>query len=346
LRDYLRQISPYERHKACGRTRIAPTVQVVRHRDGRGGLRGLATCASVWACPVCAPRIAAERAEELKRAVRWSLERELDCYLLTATVRHAWSDDPRVMFRGLAGAWRRLTRGAPWKRWTERVGLRHWIRGAEATHGPNGWHPHLHVLLFVEREATTVYPDGFAEAPIADAESDDWLGERWIACVTRELGSACAPSLEHGLDVRRASTADYLAKLGLELVGTNTKQPASGHRTPWQIAYAARDGGAEADVRLFRGFAAATYGRRQLTWSRGLRKLVELERPEDDRELVDELEGELAEVLGAVEASTWRTAWPRAVELVEAAELGRDRVISLLLELDRQARAEAEAGGP
>ena len=61
----------------------------MRHGPRRGaGYAGLSTCASVWACPCCAARIAARRAAELV-AVRTAVRlMGGTAYLVTLTVRH------------------------------------------------------------------------------------------------------------------------------------------------------------------------------------------------------------------------------------------------------------------
>lgn len=324
LRTYLGGLAIRARLRACGRIRIQPGVELVRRPDGSAGYRGLVTCSSVWACPVCAARVCAGRADELAHAVAWGAENGLDAFLVTATVRHAWTDSAARTIAGVADAWRRLVRGAPWRRFLARAGVRHWVRGMELTHGANGWHPHLHVLMLVDRNARTSHRE-WSEPTILAEDADGWLCDRWRECVVRELGADCAPSEAHGFDVRPAHVASYVAKLGLELAGADTKRAASGSRTPWQIAYDAMRERRPRDVELWREYTDATHGHRQLTWSRGLRAAVGLDDDETDAELLAR-EDELARRIAMIDADTWRDVRDRAVELLELAELGADEL--------------------
>jgi hypothetical protein len=311
--------------------------------DGSAGYRGLATCASVWGCPCCAARISAGRADELVRTVQVAGDAGLDAYLLTATVRHAWTDRCADTLAGVADAWRRLVRGAPWRRFCKRVGVVHWVRGMELTHGPAGWHPHVHVLVFVRREARTEHDGTWSEPAIVAEDADGWLTERWRECVRRELGDACVPSEAHGLDVRPAHAADYLAKLGLELAGAD-KRANGENRTPWQIAHDLRRHGRQRDHALWSEYVDATHGHRQLTWSRGLRDLAGLDDDDADDALLTR-EDELGRRVTVIDADTWRGVRARAHELLDVAELAPEDGRELAV-WRAAMRIRAHAAGP
>jgi hypothetical protein len=142
-----------ERIRACGFC-VAPgagEVAIVKSGEsGRCRFDGVISCGSVWECPVCSRNIKQRRAQEVKVALDVHGGRK--AVLLSLTVRHGWGDDLRKMRSGLADAWRGLTRGAPWRKFSDKVGLRGSIRAAEVTHGENGFHPHLHVLLLLHDE--------------------------------------------------------------------------------------------------------------------------------------------------------------------------------------------------
>ncbi|HEY6724762.1 MAG TPA: hypothetical protein VI197_12065, partial [Polyangiaceae bacterium] len=128
--------------------------------------------------------------------------------MLSLTVRHGLGHRLKVVCKGVAQAFRRLARGAPWKRFMHDYGLDGSIRGLDLTFGPvNGWHPHIHALLFFDAPLT--------ELQLREARR--WLAERWAACVARELGDEHRPDLEHGTDLRACRIAEYLTKRGLEL---------------------------------------------------------------------------------------------------------------------------------
>lgn len=231
------------------------------------------SCGSVWACPVCASRIYQGRAEELKGAIsQW----EGVTLLLTETLRHWEGNDLRELRKALSGAHRSLWAGKAGMRRRKQWGLVHTVRGLEVTHGESGWHPHLHTLMFCTREPTQAMVD---ELKLA-----------WCIAVEKRLGREHAPTFERGLDVRAASCAEYLAKLGLEVANIASKSGRSAaSRTPWQIAKDAAAGD-RASAHLWRSYCRDMLGARQLCWSKGAKRaLGVLERT--DQELAEEALG-------------------------------------------------------
>ncbi len=140
--------------------------------------------------------------------------------------------------------------GAPWKRFTRRHGIRHWIKAQEVTLGwQNGWHAHLHVLLFVDldgavrdlsadateawlevdaatdgraraakiRKATRRDEEASEAARIAaqgitrerERELWSWLTDRWAEMVVRSGGRR--PSRRRGVDIRTVRDGNVVA---------------------------------------------------------------------------------------------------------------------------------------
>ena len=154
------------------------------------------------------------------------------------------------------------------------------VRALEVTHGANGWHPHLHVLVLTA-------------APVLDAERialQERLFKRWDVVCQRVGFSAVHP--EHGLRLDNGSEAgSYATKWGFaeELTKSGLKVGRrEGSRTPWELL---ADFTLNADQRagqLFREFAAAFKGKSQLHWSRGLRDRLGLNDEKTDEELANE----------------------------------------------------------
>ncbi len=315
LRDGLRPFGT-PRVAGCGRKRIAFEVEVVRTKVKRqaGGTYqhayfvGISRCGSVWECPVCALQIRAERAEELKYAVeQWGADAVA---MLSLTVRHGLGDDLRAVRQGISHSFGRLINGAPWKRFCRKLGIQHHVRAIEVTHGANGWHPHLHILFFLETKLTDE----------EQAEASAWLQKRWAACVQRALGGAFVPN-EHGVDIRSAKRADYLAKFSFELTDPGTKKARGKNRTPLQIAASAASGNDEA---LWRSYCEGMRGAKMLTWSRGLREFVGLGAERENEELVIAEEAEPAEPVAIITSAAWDAIRHRrgvACTLLEVAEL-------------------------
>jgi len=259
----------------CNRVRIAPVVQVAV-QGSTAHFHGIMRCASVWACPTCMLRIRIARAAEVMRAVTWHRERfgAEGCALLSLTVRHGLGDDLRTLRAGIADAWRKVTAGAPWKRQAARFGLVGWIKALEVTAGPNGFHPHLHLVLLTER-------------PLDDAFRG-WLTERWKTKLGEAVGRANIPNDERAAVITTLHDANYLTKLGLELTAPTKAGRGSENRTPLQLLADACDGDG-ASVDLWRCYTEGMYGAKMLTWSKGLKAAAGVG-DKTDAELV---EGEL-----------------------------------------------------
>ncbi|HEY0468273.1 MAG TPA: protein rep [Polyangiaceae bacterium] len=290
--------------------------------SGRAHYGGLLRCGSVWACPVCGSAIRAGRAEEVRRAVeRHGSKRAL---LLSLTVRHGLGHALRGVRQGVAKAWTRMIRGAPWKRFAKRIGLVGLIRALEVTHGPeNGWHPHIHALVLTGRTLD--------DAEVSDAAI--WLSERWQECVQRALGEEHRPDYAHGCDLRSCHSADYIAKLGLELTAPGrSKRAKRQNRTPMEIAYDFVTEGLRRDADLWTDFCESMYGARMLTWSRNLRRKLGLPTEVSDDDLAQQTETN--EILALIPGQAWdamRDTLGVRSALLEAAEReGLDGVIALV----------------
>ena len=296
----------------------------VRHGEHGASFRGLVVCASVWACPVCSAAIRGERSAEVQKAVEvWGQPRVV---LLSLTVRHGMGDDVRGLARGVANAWRRMTRGAPWKRLARRLGIRHSIRALELTHGAHGWHPHLHVLLFLARpskggDVSWRLSEDRAQAHLA-------IARLWRKAVARELGPDHEPDDVHGTDVRPCHRADYISKLGLEVTDPGLAKRGRSGRSPWQIAsdLASYQGdGAqtiarrERDASLWLAYVEGTRGRKMLTWSKGLKRVAGIAE-RDDAETLEKKER--PQPIAYLNLPTWRE--------LRRTEGGREKLLAIV----------------
>lgn len=298
----------------CGLARAGEAVEVRRAGDGSHFVSGVRTCGSAWECPYCARRIRAARAEQLLQAcAKWRAGGG-EVYMVTLTLRHRRYDDLRALRAGLGEAWSRMVRGAPWKRFKTRIGFKHYARGMETTHGANGWHPHLHVLVFAR--------------PLSDVEHArmrDFIAGRWEACVGRALGPAHTPSAARGVEVSRSWQADYVSKLGLEVAGV-AKDGRGASRSPWAILGSAERNAA--DGRLWRDYCNGMRGARVLTFSRGFAvDLVDVDQT-DEELATDEPEAVPVVALAAVD-------WDRLVRV------NPDDRIAMLLTVSAQGTESA-----
>jgi len=321
LRDRLRPYA-HRRQARCGHTVVGDQVAVYGV-EGRLAYRGVETCGSVWSCPVCSARIRSHRAEEITHAV--AAHGQDRVAMLSLTVAHGLGDSLRETRRGVAKAWQRVIRGAPWIRFRDAhcVG---YVRALEVTRGEvNGWHPHLHVLLFLRYT-----PD---ESDLATMRA--WFAARWADAVARELGTHFRPSDAHGVSLDPCRVTQYLAKLGLELTHSAAKQARGANRSAWEIADDLGARGERADEVLWLEWQSAMKGARMLTWSKGLRARCGLAMELDDLAIASHEDPRAAPL-----CIVSRAAWVRArahgpgttAHMLSVCELGGVDALATLLE--------------
>jgi len=297
LKSVVNRLFPTSRTSKCCRWRVPKqALQVHRSTDhGKAFYSGLQVCASVWACPVCAAKISERRRAELVTAVALAKSMGMHIKLLTLTVPHGLGDDLPTLLEQIRNAWRRTSTNRAGKNLRKLLGIKGTIRALEVTHGQNGFHPHLHVLLFLEHDATNACVEGMF-APL-------WQN----ACVKAGLPR---PSDAHGCRVDDGSyAAKYASKWGLEseLTKSHTKKGRHGSRTPWDFLRGVLDQAYswEQDAQLFRTYAGAFKGQRQLYWSNGLRALLALGEEATDEEVAATQEDN-ARMLAELTDDQWR----------------------------------------
>jgi Replication protein len=244
--------------------------------------RSLQVCGSVWHCPICAARVANERSSEIRDAMLLAAEKGFKAVLVTLTARHnrktVLKDQLKAMTQAYAAVWR----GESAKRFRDQFGILGMIRTLECTHGKeHGWHPHIHILIFVPNDCDVV---AFGSA----------FRMRW-ECMAAKYDLVMN---KHGFDIQdnTQKVADYIAKWGHdpswgdwdELARWHTKigrgREENEHYTPWQLLDFA-DNGDEAAGVLWREYALTFYRKKQLHWSRGLRKKLGMEKELTDEEV-------------------------------------------------------------
>jgi len=331
-------VSGESRVRKCRRVRIAEAVGVRRGANG-AGFSGLASCGSVWACPVCSAKILARRSLEIGAGLLTWEGRGGRLVMGTLTMRHHRGHSLAAEFDALLRAWGSVNCSKVWKRWLVRLGSPGLVRVTEVTFGwDNGWHVHLHFVLLVG-----------GEVQAADVESfTAWLVPKWA----RALEVAGMPgALEQGQDVHlidgvaaAVELGDYLAKstaygaadsLGRELMGVWSKSARGGYGTEpaWRLA---EDFGATGDkelLDLWHEYERGSKGRRQMAWSRGLRELLALGSESTDEQLAAEAEGDsdLLLLSGDGWASVLAQPWP-ASRLLDVLEEGGMPALRALLD--------------
>ena len=258
------KLLPSERVNNCLKLRISKDKGVgVKYNETTktACYSNLQLCGSVWNCPVCAAKISEKRRTELKKGIAQHRNNGGYVYLLTLTNSHHFGDNLEQLMEGQKKALKYL--------WSDRKSREHFlslgkvghITANEVTHGKNGWHPHMHILMFFDKAVDI-------------KELQTFIAEYWQHCCKK--AGLKKPSLEHGCDITDGSFADrYVSKWGIEeeMTKSHIKKGREGGNTPFDLLRLS-EAGCEASGRLFQTFAAAYKGKCQLSWSSGLKDLL------------------------------------------------------------------------
>lgn len=311
----------------------AVTVEITHSiSKGKAHFKNLQVCGSVWMCPVCASKVSETRRQELSLAIA---KTDYQPMLLTFTMQHHKGDKLADLLRGLMAAFDSFKSGQYWQKKRKEYGWIGSIRAIEVTYGDNGWHPHLHDLVLLEK-------------PL-DAENrvffTNLVKERWQMVLKRHGYFA---TLENGADVREGHNdiAEYVAKYGRlpkvtgwtvvhEVTKAVSKKAHRDGRTAYQLL-ADSMAGDKPSGRLFMEYARVFKGKRQLVWSEGLRALLGLTDEKTDEQIAREND-EAAYVLLYLTIDQWKIVVRengRAGLLAEAAHGDRERVVAWLADYD------------
>ncbi|MFD2204671.1 protein rep [Kiloniella antarctica] len=252
-----------ERVSCCGQKTIGGFASL-HHHQGQSHFGSVETCGSVWMCPVCAAKITQGRLTELDALLDSHRLVSGHAYMATLTIPHHRFQSCAELKQAVANAWRKVKTGKGWQTARDSNLWIGDIRALEITHGDNGWHPHLHILVFFDHHAT----DGQM------LEFGEWLFETWAKSVERNGFGRCSRNAFRYDRVNDAKgAAEYVGKWGvaMEMTKAHVKRSKNG-RTPWQILTDYNETGDERDAGLFQEYAIAFKGARQLTWSRAFKR--------------------------------------------------------------------------
>ena len=311
----------------CTHRRIAAEVAVLRNKaTAKARFGGLRICGSVWTCPVCAAKISEHRRAEIHAATDTHTQAGGGIYMLTLTFSHKRADDVAKLVKALKRALKLLRDHRTYKGCKQYINYVGLIRALEVTYGDaNGWHPHVHELWLTAGKLTR------AQVRLVQKE----IFEAWrVACISAGLGE---PNRKQGVTFIEAESAqEYVTKfgrepkwgVGSELAKAHTKRGRLASMTPFDLLRLAGEGDARAAA-LFRTFATAFYGARQLFWSRGLKKLFGIDEISDEE--AAELEEGEAELVTRITAAQWRAVLRQPYDarglVLELAENGGESAV-------------------
>lgn len=273
---------------------LGTTVGIRLNAQGVG-VAGVMRCSKTM-CPTCGPRIAVERRRDIERAVDAWRAKGGTVLFMTFTLRHSRANTLDQLVRARSGAWRAATGGRGWLRDRRRYRVAHTIRAMEEKWSiEHGWHAHVHVLVFLDSAA------GSPAASLAVKELLPAMFTRWSASAVKAglrapllkgqeahevTGEEAADAMGKYFAKQAAETSDDTAQdMAWEMSNPNGKGRGTSF-TPGELLGLAA-GGDDTCGMLWAEYERAMKGVNVITWSRGLRDLLEL-----GEELTDEAAAE------------------------------------------------------
>lgn len=320
-----------QRVAKCYRVRIKPFVEVLYSpKIKKAHYGGLMICGSVWMCPICSAKITERRRLELESVDATGLS----CFMVTLTLQHSRDDWLKDVRDHLTKTWSKMKSGRWWKKFQHDFLIMGSVTVTEVTYGLEaGWHPHKHVLVWSRLEYRKVKTEAIKER----------ISDRF-EYILAKAGRYVSPI--HGVDVRKGNDFihEYVAKFGYEpknkgwsLAAEITKAPTKiglkngNHYTPFQLLDLCLAGSRQAG-RLFRDYACAMKGTRQLVWSRHTRKMFGLDQELSDEEIAAQQEQE-GFLLSLLKPEHWRVILrkEKRAALLEVANTGNYEYLRVFL---------------
>ena len=253
------------------------------------------TCASVWQCPVCRSKIMQGRADELRQVEENFKADGGHTFMLTLTAPHYKGQSLRKTLgthkdkTGITGAMARLRQQRAWKAFKQDIGYIADCRALEITTGRNGWHPHLHMIIYTHD-------------PVNTQAVENTLLPLWSDCC--EKAGLDRPN-HHGVKANKG-VSEYLAKWGAasELSSDTTKAAKNGNRTISELEAIMLTDPDSVQMTL-KEYYSTMKGRKLLTWSGHNMRGQFLDEEKTDQELATDDRGE-GEKLYNIQAHTWQ----------------------------------------
>lgn len=295
MQSVAKDLLPNERVKICLRNVVGNDVEVRNHlKTNKAFYSGLMICGSVWICPVCAAKISEKRKNELFKATTVHKQSKGHLAMLTLTIRHKHSDALETLLEAFNEATKNMMTRKQYHEIRQEMGIVGRVKALEVTHGRNGWHPHAHIVIFYENETNL-------------KKMQKRMYKLWNAAC-KKFGLSTTES--YGIDLQGAEHVQaYLSKHGSwsieqEMTKSHIKRGRESNMTPFDLLRDVLENDDDYSKALFREYASAFKGKRQLHWSRGLKDYFGVTEKTDE-ELAKE-KVEQADLLGLLTSDQWR----------------------------------------
>ena len=259
------RISKNLRVRKCRRTRFG---ELQLHTDGtKGQFVNLTTCGSAIACPVCASSVGMERFSELQGAVEAWGNQGGRFIFQTITIAHNVKSRLSDLHSALVKGFNAINSGKAWSKEAELFGHAGYFKAIECVYNPHsGWNIHIHVLRFMTRQL--------------DDESLAAFEQSMFARYTQKLQKLGMrkPSRKAHKVVQFSSSdtyAKYVPSYLTKQTRSTLQEASGGSLAPFHLLGNGKTPPPANHVKLWREYEAALFGKRMVSWSKGLKSALE-----------------------------------------------------------------------
>lgn len=129
---------------------------------------GVRPCNNSWACPECSAKQMSRYSKRIAAGIDALYKQNLVPFMMTLTIFHSVLQGCETTYNILRKAWELFDKSKTWKRkkknsntyytssgaWSQfyqEFHCNHTVKTLEITYGEHGWHPHIHMLIWVHK---------------------------------------------------------------------------------------------------------------------------------------------------------------------------------------------------
>ena len=283
----------------CGFATHSKNVKLVKANKGKFMFNGSTSCNAIWRCPVCSLKILKGRAKELYSITSQHLKESPtnEMGFLTLTVKHTRKDNLKDTLAFLNDSWRSLQNQKFFRNMKKEGNYLGQIKALEITHTKlNGWHPHLHIILFWQNLTSEQV-----------LQNQHIILNRWVDW-TNGKAQAQNSKIVYNTDI-----SEYVTKWDSIQELTNDFSKKSEGIKPFQLLNLIHENQTIYDYKclksslnrckaMYREYVEATRGKHRIGISRNLNALYKVE-SKTDQELVNEID--IEDIIMSFEREIW-----------------------------------------
>lgn len=327
------QLKTRQSHCLCSLQAFASTVDLLKS-DGadKAHYKGLQTCGSPWACPVCATKISEHRKNELQELIDKAQARGKEIYMITFTLphyAHESCDEVLTRFKNVRKKMKyqvelkKSPEFLPWRKLLKYYKYDGSVTTMEVTYTANGWHVHSHDLFIFDEKIQNLprarerFFDAWLKASDLEFKIADFDIDKLKAFYIRSV------RIDHLEGDTGKIISEYFTKQGIskverssekwglaeELTKSHMKKKESESLTPFGILNEITKTDNQKQKSFYRQkffeYAQAFKGTSFVRFSPGLRDKYDMQYLTDDQVASSE-QDELKEWYGFFEAGEWK----------------------------------------